>query len=90
MTKKIDIDTVLENVKRVRASLAVMNNSIDAFFGAAWECLELEALVLHTEQVIAMNIDNLDRLIGELREQGAKDWPPLCEHSSDCPEKLDS
>ena len=90
MSKEINIDIVLESIKRVRASLAVMNNSIDALFGGTWDCLELEALALHVEKIIYMNIDNLDRLIGELREQGAKDYPPPCEHTSDCPEKLDS
>ena len=32
MSKEMNIDIVLESVKRVRASLAVMNNSIDALF----------------------------------------------------------
>jgi len=73
--KKIDIDSILSDIKDVRVSLWVMNNSLDALFGRTAGYHEMRALLFQNEKIIDMNIDHLDRLLADLREAGAKDNP---------------
>jgi len=73
--RQIDIDSILDDVRRVRASLFVMNNSLDALFGGdAAGNYEMRALLFQNEKIVEMNLENIDQIIDTLRKGGAKDY----------------
>lgn len=73
-SKFLDRDAILNDVKHIRASLHVMEGSIDRLLEGDYSYFEANALFFQIEDVIKRNIEYLDRTADDLRKGGAKDY----------------
>lgn len=72
--KNLDVDSILHQVKSIRASLNVHVRGIDGFFGDDQSWLEFEAMTCHTRNLLNKDIERIDIIIDDLRKAGAKDY----------------
>jgi hypothetical protein len=71
---EIDIDAILNEVKHVRASLHVTEGGIEALLGDDFGYFEADAMLTHIEKNLCMDVEQLDRVIDDLRKGGATDY----------------